>query len=402
MKILQVHNHYLQPGGEDTVVGLEAEQLRELGHEVVIERSTNPSATLPTLADLARAPWNMAQARRLARLVRSVRPEVVHVHNTWFHLSPAIFGAMRAEGAAIVATLHNYRGVCASYSLFRDGEPCTKCLVDQSARSAVVHACYRDSRAQTLAPAATITVARKRRVWHHDVDAIICLTDFAREQFITAGYPSDRLVVKPNFAADPGSRSQAPSASNRVIFVGRLTEEKGVGLLLEAWAQAQPEGLELHVIGDGPLRADVDAAAAASADGASPAPVVARGWLEPDEVRHEMLTGRALAFPSRWFEGFPLTMVESMAAGLPVAASELGAMPTILGGERHDRPLGFDPTVAGLAAALEQLRDDSLVDQAGAACLDRYRRNFTSTATGRRLVEVYQQAAEQRRLQPLP
>jgi glycosyltransferase involved in cell wall biosynthesis len=383
MRILQVHNRYRIPGGEDVVVESEAEQLRDGGHEVHQYSTTNPVGRLGAVRDLALSPWNPLRAREVAAVARRIRPDVVHVHNTWFHLSPAVFAAARSSGAAVVATLHNYRAVCASYTLLRDGSPCERCVDERSVRSALRYGCYGGSRVLTAAPAATIALSRRRGTWHSDVDAVVVLTDFARDVFERAGLPDDRLVVKPNFAADPGPRPASPSASRRVLFVGRLAEEKGVRQLLQAWRDAGPSGLTLEVAGDGPLRELVE----------REPNVVSLGWISPDQTRELMLNSRTLVFPSQWYEGLSLTMVEAMAAGLPVLSTQLGSMQSVLGA---DHELFSGPRAVDIAGRLELLEDDQLIDRVSRRQRERYETLYTPAATLRALERVYESAIQRR------
>jgi glycosyltransferase involved in cell wall biosynthesis len=190
---------------------------------------------------------------------------------------------------------------------------------------AIVHACYRDSRAQTAAVTAMLAVHRARRTWDRDVDAFIALTDFGRARFIAGGLPADRLLVKPNFAADRGDphlderSARVRHTDGAFLFVGRLATEKGIRTLLAAWRQADI-GRQLRIVGDGPLADDVRAAAVAMPG------ITFVGRQSRDEVQAEMRAAAALVFPSVWYEGMPLSVIEAFAAGLPVIASRLGAM----------------------------------------------------------------------------
>ncbi|MGH8875491.1 MAG: glycosyltransferase, partial [Acidimicrobiia bacterium] len=141
MRILQIHNRYRLRGGEDTVVEQEAELLRAAGHQVAQLQVENPEEAIPAARALMRAPWNGAAARRAAEAAASARPDLAHVHNTWFSLSPAIFPALQESGLPVVATLHNYKLLCASGDFFRDGAVCHDCAGGVPV-SALVHRCY--------------------------------------------------------------------------------------------------------------------------------------------------------------------------------------------------------------------------------------------------------------------
>ena len=353
MRILQVHTRYRYEGGEDAVARAEAALLTRAGHEVVPHVAENPHGAGPTAAAMLASPWNPAAARRLRAVARRARPDVAHVHNTWFALTPSVVAALDGAGVPVVMTLHNYRMVCANASLFRDGRPCEDC-VGTHPWHGVQHRCYRGSAASSAAVAATISLNRALGTWDRHVRLFLALNDFARDRFVAGGLPPDRVWVKPNSVADPGRRAAPPSASRTVLFAGRLTPEKGVGVLLEAWRRLAPAGLELVVAGDGPMRAELERR--------PPPGVRFLGQLDPPAVRDWMLRSRALVFPTWLYEGQPMSVLEAFAAGLGVLASRLGGN-TELVGELGD----------GWLAALA---DDASVDRAGAVARRLYDDRF--------------------------
>ncbi|MCP4246325.1 MAG: glycosyltransferase family 4 protein, partial [bacterium] len=188
--------------------------------------------------DFLRGPWNPAAARRIRELVRVHAPDGTHGHNTWSHLSPSVFHGAHEGGSPTVLTLHNYRLACVNALLLRDGKPCELCVSSQNAWYGVRYRCYLDSYTQSMASAAAITFNRRRGTWRKDVDLILALTEFARQRFIESGLPADRIAVKPNFVPDPGPRTGPPEESDLVLYVGRLSTEKGPDVLVEAWDRA--------------------------------------------------------------------------------------------------------------------------------------------------------------------
>lgn len=384
MRVLQVHNRYRRLGGEDQVADLEVEQLRRAGHEVDRYLTHNPESKREAVRDLAMAPWNPFRARDLAAYVAETKPDVVHVHNTWFHLTNATLGAIRGAGAPVVVTLHNYRSVCPSYSLMRDGVVCQDCVDKQSPWSGVRHGCYNNSRVLTLAPALSIAVARKKDVWQ-DVDVIVVLAETAKEVLGRGGLPTERMMVKPNFGVDPGRRVNPPSRSKRLMFAGRLTEEKGIRPLLEAWRRDRPEGLTLDIVGEGPLEHLLPT---------DDPTVEFHGWLDQGEVLKRMLDARGLVFPSQWFEMFPLTLLEGMASGLPILSTKLGSMVSVLG---EDHPLFTGLAASEIGAGLHAFEDDDLVDSVGTHGRERFTANYTAEATIDRLLEIYDEAIRRRK-----
>jgi glycosyltransferase involved in cell wall biosynthesis len=215
-----------------------------------------------------------------------------------------------------VQTLHNYRPICASAQLMRNGHTCHLC-VQGSPLWGVVHRCYRNSVVGSTALYRMIAVHRKRRTWLTDVDRYVVFTDFARRLFAEAGFPEERIDVKPNFIVDPGE----PLAQKRegVLFVGRLSKEKGIEVLLEAAARFK---FQLRVAGEGPEYAALHNAAGPQ--------VVFLGQLSHDSILNEMRRAALVALPSLWYEGFPMVVLEAFACATPVVASRLGALREIV------------------------------------------------------------------------
>jgi len=384
LRVLQLHTRYRQAGGEDAVVATEAELLRDAGHDVAQHLTHNPEGARASAAALMRAPWNSAAAAAAAAAIRERRPDVVHIHNTWFASSPAVVAAARASGAAVVMTLHNFRLMCGNGMLFRDGHPCERC-VSASAWQSVPLRCYRSSAVQTAAAAATIELQRRRGTWQRDVDLFLALTQFGRSRFLAEGLPAARVRVHAHGVVDPGPRISPPSASREVLFVGRLSPEKGVDVLLEAWRRAAPVGLRLVVVGDGPERQRL-------ADLRVPGVELA-GRMTPDELIQRRAGARALAFPSVWYETFGLVVVEAMASGLPVLVSDLGGTSELLRDGSWSVPAG---DVDAWAAALARLADGDAVDAAGAVNRDHYLQRFTRRHAGRSLEAAYGEAISRR------
>ncbi len=318
MRVLIVHNCYQQAGGEDTVVANEYALLGRNGWETRLFSISNDviAGTWSKIMAAVRTPYSQPARNELARVIAEFAPAVVHVHNFFPLLSPSIYDACRAAGVAVVQTLHNYRTICAGALLTRDGHPCEDCI-GASPYQAVLHGCYRGSRIGSLAVARMVDTHRRRGTWSHKVDRYIALSAFAKGKFVQAGFPADRIAVKPNFAPDqPAARSVARAGG---LFVGRLSPEKGINTLMRAW-----DGLDvpLRVVGDGPLRK--------LAENATGSSVVALGWRTPAEVAAEMAQAAFLVMPSGWPENFPMVIVEAFSRGLPVIASRIAALEEII------------------------------------------------------------------------
>lgn len=322
MRILTLHNHYQQPGGEDHVFFGETSLLERNGHTVLKYTMHNDAASNMNPMTLARRTvWNEEVHREVSSLCRTERPEVAHFHNTFPLISPAAYYAVRAAGIPIIQSLHNYRLLCPNALFYRDGHICEDCLGKSVPWPGLVHACYRDSRAATGVVGALLTTHRVLKTWHRLVDVFIAPTDFVRQKYIEGGFPSEKIVVKPHFVyPDPGTGEHA---GNYALFVGRLTVEKGVRTLLRAWTNLCP-AIPLKIVGDGPLGQEVSAAV-------KDLPGVE--WLgqqSKDQVVRLMQEAQFLIVPSEWYEPFGMVITEGYAAGLPVIASNLAGMQTLI------------------------------------------------------------------------
>lgn len=320
MRVLLVHNRYQIRAGEDQVFDRELDLLRQRGHAVRAFTVTNDAIATPTqrLAAAFRVVYSRHHRDALAAVIADWRPDLVHVHNTFPLLTPSVFDACRDAGVPVVQTLHNYRLMCAAATLSRDGQVCEDC-VGGSSHPAVLHRCYRQSRLGSLAVARMIDVHRRRGTWRQKVDRFIAPTAFARDRFVAAGLPADRIAVMPNFVPDDEEGDGAPAAGRQgALFVGRLSLEKGVRTLLRAWREV-PD-VSLTFLGDGPLRGEVEAAAA------SDRRLIVVGQASPQQVAAAMRRAAFLIMPSEWYETFGLVVIEAYCRGLPVIASRLGAM----------------------------------------------------------------------------
>lgn len=388
MRVLLVHNSYRQRGGEDAVFEAERELLAAHGHEVVEYRVHNDATAAMGPLRLAGATmWSRSTRRALRGLIRSWRPDVAHFHNTLPLVSPAGYAAANEAGVPVVQTLHNYRMVCPSALLFREGRVCEECVGRKVPWPAVRHACYRGSRAATVAVAAMLGTHRLLGTWRRRVDVWIALTGFQAAHVVQGGVPAERIAVLPNFlAVDPGVRTDVPRRG--VLFVGRLTEEKGIRVLLEA-VRGLPEDASLRVVGDGPLRAVVDAAAACDRR------IVAVGALDAAGVDAEMRRAAVLAVPSLWYEGLPMTVVEAFARGTPVVASDLGGLAATV--QHRTTGLLVPPgDVGAWAAALALAGDAARCARAGCAARQEFERSFTAERHHDRLLALYEAAATAR------
>lgn len=324
MRLLVAHNKYTQAGGEDEVFRNETLLLRGAGlevHEYVEDNARISEMSLVAVG--LNTIWSESSRLKLRSELQRVRPDLVHFHNTFPLISPAAYAACADERVPIVQTLHNYRLLCPAATLFRDGSVCQDCLHQKSKWPAIWHRCYRDSLLGTSTLVAMLAIHSWLKTYQKQVARFIALTEFSRTKFIEGGLPSAKISVKPNFViTDPGP----PSGQRKfALYVGRLVPEKGLRLLLEAWRKL-PDNIPLRIIGEGPMREQLEAEIGAL-DHES---IQLVGGLPKSEVIAAMHQARFLVFPSGWFEGFPMTLVEAFACGLAIIASRLGSMAEIV------------------------------------------------------------------------
>jgi glycosyltransferase involved in cell wall biosynthesis len=319
MKILVAHNRYQKPGGEDAVFQNETALLESYGHEVTRYTASNDDVgqySLPVLA--AKTIWNTASMRDVRAVLQRTRPDVIHVHNTFQLISPSIYSAAKAEGIPVVQTLHNFRLLCPAAILRRAGHVCEECVGTATRWPSVVHGCYRDSRATTAVVATMLTTHRMLGTWQQKIARYIAQSQFAKQKFVQDGWPADKIVVKPNFLpSDPGG---SEARQGFALFVGRLSEEKGVGTLLKA-VRGMPGHFSLKIAGQGPLQ---------PADTTADSGVVWLGHQSRLQILHLMKTARVLVMPSEWYESCPMTIIEALASGLPVITTRIGTMPEMV------------------------------------------------------------------------
>jgi glycosyltransferase involved in cell wall biosynthesis len=323
MKVLLVHNRYQQAGGEDNVVAAEATLLADHGHDVElwsVENKDLPTGLTGKIKTALTTSYSTSSLAIARDKLRHFLPDVVHVHNFFPQISPSIYDACRNEGLPTVQTLHNYRLICPGATLMRDGKICEQCL-SGSPYQAAWYGCYRDSKLGSLVVAHMVAQHRRKGTWQHKVSRFIALTNFAKSKFVEAGFPANKIAVKSNFVHDP---LQAPPRSKPIIpsfalFVGRISEEKGIKTLLKAWLSLDDNSL-LKVAGSGPLEALLP----------GKNNLTALGQQSAEEISRLMQQAAFLVLPSEWYEGFPLVLVEAFAHGLPVLASRLGSMADII------------------------------------------------------------------------
>jgi len=393
-KILLLHNFYRSgaPSGENQVFEMERALLERRGHCVeVFTRHSDEIAGQGTWGAIKGATstlWNGFSARALRKRIAAFKPDVLHAHNTFPLLSPAVFPA--AKGVARAVTLHNYRLFCAAAIPMRDGRVCTECLDRRSVLPALRHGCYRGSRIATVPLAASIALHRFRGTWATDVEAFIALSEFQRQRLLDVGLPADRVHVKPNFY--PGNPTTIPwsERADRVVFVGRLSAEKGVQTLLNAWALWGDQAPPLRIVGDGELRKELE-------DRARGLRVEFVGQVSLEEAQAEIGRAKLLVLPSESYETFGLTVIEGFARGTPAAVSNIGPLPDLV----RDPESGgsFEPANPHslLHAVRNAWENPTLLARWSQGARAAFKARYTEDPNYAMLMGIYEQAIERAR-----
>ncbi|BCS80361.1 glycosyltransferase family 4 protein [Anaerocellum diazotrophicum] len=324
MKVLLVHEFYRQYGGEDRVFEQEKRLLRENGIEVYEYTFHNSDISLFQLPFLVKNMiFNRKTYKDVKRIVRENKIDVVHCHNIFPYISPSVYVAAKESGAKVIQTLHNYRFICPNSTFYdyKKNKICTKCL-DKGIINAITSDCTYDWM-RNVVLALVNTIYKRKNIFDH-VDKFIALTNFSKNIFVKFGIPAEKIAVKPNFIFEEDIKP-VYEKEDYIIFVGRLSYEKGIMTLLQAMKELNDE-VKLLIVGDGPLRDEVIKFIQKNN-------LKNTKYLGPQKREKVLeLIGKAkfLVFPSLWFEGFPMVLLEAFSVGTPVLASNLGGIPEIV------------------------------------------------------------------------
>ena len=313
-----VHNYYQQPGGEDQSFLAESGLLSTFGHDVT--RYTVHSNKVQQLGKARAAMytfWNPASFREIVKLVKNNHIQVVHFQNTFPLISPAAYYAVQSAGGAVVQALRNYRMTCVNGLLYRDGSVCELCVGRFAPTAGILHRCYRDSLAGSAVVTGMVSAHKLIGTYRRQVDLFVATSEFVKHKHVEAGLEATQIAVKPNVVApDPGV---GEGKGSYALYVGRLTDEKGVRTLLKTWDSGQVK-LPLKIVGEGPLRAEVERVASRNAD------IQYLGPLSLTQTYELMGDARVLIVPSEWHEPFGRVVIEAFAKGTPVIAARMGGL----------------------------------------------------------------------------
>jgi glycosyltransferase involved in cell wall biosynthesis len=362
VRVLILHSRYRSgpASGENRVVADEARLLVEGGHDVdVFAPEMRPASGLQMIRAGIEVIWSAEAVAEVKRRVHHQKPDVVHCHNLFPWLSPAVLRAVD-EAVPIVMTVHNYRLLCLPGTFVRGGRICEDCL-GRRPWPGVLHRCYQRSVAASAALATSLTL--HGRIGSFDrIRLYIAISDFVRRVYVESGLVDDKIIVKPHFAW-PVRRREGPG--DYFVYVGRLSPEKGVTTLVKAWNQVDRR---LLIVGDGPERDSLRGLAGRNVD--------FKGTVQAADVPAILRAARALLVPSISHEGAGKVVLEAYAAGVPALVSGVGGLPEIV----RDGVTGLvlpSGDAGAWARAVMRLFDDSESERMGCAAWDLWSERFT-------------------------
>jgi len=388
MKVLFVHNYYQLNGGEDRVVAQEIQMLQSRGIEVELYSVHNDrlkeQGWLGKIKAATNASWSVSEYHRMKSYLMDMKPDLVHVHNFFPLISPSVYYACHSLHIPVVQTLHNYRLLCPGGTFMRENKVCESCLQGSLANS-LKYGCYRNSKIQTLPVYSMIKLNRLLNTWATKVDRYIALTEFAKQKFIEGGIPGERIAVKSNFLGERIKESEIIDVNGPyVLYVGRLSIEKGVANLLEAWGMLQnKQNTKLIIVGDGPERDNLEVKY-------KNIEVSFLGSQDSESVLNYMRNARYVIIPSINYEGFPVTLVESFSVGTPVLCSRLGGLAEIVDHERTGFHFQYDD-VKEISDAIEMALNynDEPYLQMRATVEQEFETHYTDEVNYRQLMSIY-------------
>jgi glycosyltransferase involved in cell wall biosynthesis len=347
--------------------------MRSKGHQVMIHFFDNATIATGVAGKLKagiNAIYNRASAAEIRNVINNFKPDIVHVHNFFFAASPSVLMQVHKLGIPLVVTIQNYRLICANALLLRNNQVCELCIKHDFPWYGVKYNCYHDSAVQSAAVGSMAALHKWLGTWKNTVDLYITPSAFARNKLLESSFKvaPQKIQVKHNFIPDAGT-GDINNRKNYFLFVGRLSSEKGVDVLIDAWSRLPNQ--QLIIAGDGPERERLMAKSSSLNN------IQFIGRKKPEEIIELMKSCKALIFPSIWYEGLPLTIIEAFSTGTPVIGSDIGAISEMISHSFNGLLFKLADSMS-LATTIEQYNtimsagDHSLYSNARTTYLEKY------------------------------
>lgn len=390
MKVAIVHNYYGRenPSGENVMVDRSISLLQGENIEVVV--FTSESSNLRKLGILGEIfasfvlVFNPFVYMRFKKFLRKTKPDIIHIHNTFPILSLGILYAIKGK-VPVVMTFHNYRLFCAQGNLLREGNICTSCIDKRNWIDALRHKCYRNSTIKTIPLVLNILVHRFLRTIQKHVDEIIVLTAYQKDMFVRAGLSKKKLCVLSN--PPPSANNSVPRRirSNSVVYLGRLTVEKGVQKVLPVWKellQEIPNFPKLVVLGDGPLFESFEKNYASEG-------IIFYGSVDPSTAMQSLSSAKCAILPSVGAEGHSLVLNEAWSVETPVIVSNVGALPSLLSTDTQELIVNVNDRERLKKQLAELLKNDEKLHMLGKLSKDYMLSKYSETVHFEKVKEIY-------------
>lgn len=386
LKVLLVHNSYTQRGGEDTVFESEKQMLLEMGIEVYEFVVSNNDLRNENIVDKVRLGigtiWSFKNNISIKKYIKKINPDIVHVHNTFPYLSPSIYWAIKSENKPVVQTLHNYRIGCANGILYRNNSICVKCIEGSNINS-IIYNCYRESKVQTLPIFLMQRFHNLIGTYRNKVDKYLALTEFSKDLFLQIGLPYEKVQVKPNFTIK-SNVNKKKHRKKQVVFVGRITEDKGIDILLKAFSHITDRYINLMIIGEGEDKDKYKEKY--ENDGRIT-------WLgnQPKEVVFQSISeSTVLVMASKMYETFGLVLTEAMSMGTPVIAPNHGSFPKIIKNGVHGLTYEKDNFCELEKKIIEIINlEQEKWDEMSANCIREYEQKYSQEQNKKYIADIY-------------
>ncbi len=403
MRILYCNKYNFQFSGTESYIFSAMGMMRQRGHEIALFSMADPrgeptpydhcfvehrdfqnSKGIATRARLAaHAIYSVEARRKLRALIREFRPDVAHVRNIYHHLSPSIFWELKAHGIPVLYHVNDFKLLCPTYNMVSRGKPCERCKRGAFA-NAVIEGCYRGGRPATIVLALEAYLHRWIRTYENCVDLVLAPSEFVKRKLIESGWNPERIGVLPHFQEAPRDTQPHPASSRIALYFGRLSEEKGIKDLLSA-AGYLPD-IQVLIAGEGPLRAALEAEGKRE----RLMNVWFVGQLTGPALQNLIAQSQFTIFPSRAYETFGKSILESYAQARAVIASDLGSRRELV----HNGETGilYRPGDSGeLASAMRTLvQNPQLSHRMGENGLRLIRERYSPTRHFEALTGIYE------------